>query len=192
MDERNAIARMKRGDIAGLSALVETYQTQAVRTAMLITRNRAMAEDVVQSAFITAYEKIHQFDASRPFAPWFLRSVANTAVKAAKKQQRSLSLDNETDGEVRFVDLLTANGADPHTALEQSEQREQVRQALDALTPDQRAAVVMRYYLDMSEREMSEEMDAPQGTIKWRLHQARKRLKGLLQRDTPIQVEEAK
>lgn len=181
MKEVDAIIKMKHGDIRGLAALVEAYQVRAVRTAMLITRDQAMAEDVVQAAFLRAFEKIHQFDASRPFAPWFMRSVVNAAVQASKRQQRNVSLDNETSEGTSFEDLLGDTGNDPHELLEVQENQQMLRYALDKLSPDQRAAVVMRYYLDMSENEMSEALQTPAGTIKWRLHHARKRLKGLLE-----------
>lgn len=182
MKEVDAIARMQRGDIRGLAALVEAHQLRAVRTAMLITRDPALAEDVVQAAFLRAFEKIHQFDTSRPFAPWFMRSVVNAAVQAAKKQQRSVSLDNEISEDSNFEDLLPGDSSsEPHHALEAQEDKMIIRNALDKLSPEQRAAVVLRYYLDMSESEMSELLQTPAGTIKWRLHHARKRLKGLLE-----------
>ncbi len=74
MDESRAIARLKRSDIAGLETLVRAYQLRAARTAYLIVRDRALAEDIVQSAFVRVFEHIDQFDARRPFGPWFLRT----------------------------------------------------------------------------------------------------------------------
>ena len=59
---------------------------RAIRAAYLIVRDRALAEDLVQTAFLRAYDRIGQFDPSRPFAPWFLRSVVNDAVKAAMRR----------------------------------------------------------------------------------------------------------
>lgn len=185
MTERDAIARMQRGDISGLEALVQQHQLQAVRTAMLITRDAALAEDVVQAAFIRAYEKIHQFDPERAFAPWFMRSVVNAAVQAARKGQRLLSLDDQAGEDVTFAELLEDHSAGPLEQLQDAEQKAVIRAALDQLSPEQRAAVVMRYYLDMSEQEMANALEAPAGTVKWRLHAARKRLKGLLQRTRP-------
>jgi RNA polymerase sigma-70 factor (ECF subfamily) len=181
VNEVDAIAKMRHGDIRGLAALVEVYQVRAVRTAMLITRDQALAEDVVQAAFLRCFEKIHQFDSSRPFAPWFMRSVVNAAVQAARKQQRNVSLDNELNDETSFESLLSDSSSEPHHMLEIEENKRMIRNALDKLSPEQRAAVVMRYYLDMSESEMSEILETPAGTIKWRLHHARKRLKGLLE-----------
>lgn len=192
MKEVDAIVRMKHGDIRGLAALVDTYQVRAVRTAMLITRDQALAEDVVQAAFLRAFEKIHQFDASRPFAPWFMRSVVNAAVQAARKQQRHVSLDNEVSEDTSFEELLGDSSSEPHHLLEAQEDQRLIRDALDQLSPEQRAAVVLRYYLDMSESEMSEVLQTPAGTIKWRLHHARKRLKGLLEGlFNPSQLREA-
>lgn len=182
MQEHEAIARLKRGDISGLEYLVREHQVQALRTAMLITRDKALAEDVVQNTFIRVYQKIEQFDESRPFAPWFMRSVANAAVQARKKNQRTLSLSDEITDGVTFEDLLTDSTDNPDQQLEAKERQEFIKSALDKLTPEQRATVVMRYFLDMSEQDMSTALDTPKGTIKWRLHESRKRLRGLLGR----------
>ncbi len=182
MQEHEAIIRMKRGDISGLDSIVRQYQIQALRTAMLITRDKALAEDVVQSAFIRAYQKIEQFDESRPFAPWFMQSVANASVQASKKNQRTLSLSEEIDEGLTFEDLLESTDGTPAEQLEQKERQELIKSALDKLTPEQRATIVMRYFLDMSEQDMSTALNTPKGTIKWRLHESRKRLRGFLHR----------
>jgi len=182
VQEREAIVRLKRGDISGLDHLVREHQVQALRTAMLITRDKALAEDVVQNTFIRVYQKIEQFDESRPFAPWFMRSIANASVQASKKTQRNLSLSEEISDGITFEDLLTDNDNKPDEQLEEKERQELIKSALDKLTPEQRATVVMRYFLDMSEQDMSIALDTPKGTIKWRLHESRKRLRGILQR----------
>lgn len=183
MHESEAIQRLKRGDITGLAPLVEAHQVKAVRTAILITRDRALAEDVVQTVFIRAYEKIHQFDGSRPFGPWFLKSVVNEAVRAAKKEQRTIHFNghhDEPDQTGVILEALPAETPGPSAVMEENELKETVQTALEQLSPDQRAAIVMRYYLDMTEEDMASVAEVPSGTIKWRLHAARKRLKGLL------------
>lgn len=174
-----AIQRLKRGDIEGLAALVERYQVRAVRAAYLITYDRALAEDVVQTAFVRIYERIAQFDDNRPFEPWFMRVVMNAALQAIKQRQRVLSLDGN-DYDTSFTDLIADDMPNPENAAEASEMREAVRDALAALSPDQRAVIVLRYYLEYSEQELAEEFNTPPGTIKWRLHTARKQLSVLL------------
>lgn len=181
MNEHQAITRLKRGDIDGLEALVRLHQLRAIRTAYLITRDRALAEDVVQAAFMRVYERIHQFDNSRPFAPWFLRIVTNDAVKAAQRHERFVPLDTPSDAEHTLADLLSSNAAGPADAVEAAELHQAVWTALGELSVDQRAVVVRRYYLDMSETEMVDDLDVPHGTIKSRLRAARQRLRTMLQ-----------
>jgi RNA polymerase sigma-70 factor (ECF subfamily) len=181
MEEQEAIARLKRGDIGGLEALVRKYQVQAVRTAYLIIRDRALAEDIVQTAFLRAYERIGQFDIGRPFGPWFLRSVVNDAVKAAARRKRQVSLKASPEGEeTSLADLLADPAPGPDDLVEAAEIRRIVWNALGKLPPAQRAAIVLRYYLDLSGAEMADELACPPGTVKWRLHAARKRLRTLL------------
>lgn len=93
VDERNAIAQLKRGDIHGLDMLMRIYQVRALRAAFVITRDLPLAEDLVQSAFVRAYERIEQFDETRPFGPWFLRSAVNSAATAADRRRRFVPLD---------------------------------------------------------------------------------------------------
>lgn len=176
MEERRAIERLKRGDIGGLEALVRAHQIRALRAAYLVTRDRASAEDVVQHSFLRAYERIGGFDAERPFGPWFLRSVVNEAIKAASGRERLVRLEEAAQDEL----ILADPGHGPDDLAERAEIRRKVWESLGKLPPAQRAVVVQRYYLGMSEAEMAEGGDAPPGTIKWRLHAARERLSRML------------
>ena len=181
MEEQEAIARLKRGDVGGLEALVRQYQVRAVRTAYLITRDRALAEDIVQAAFLRAYERIGQFDAGRPFGPWFLRSVVNDAIKVTARRERQVPLEAGVEGEkASLTDFLADPGPGPADLVEAAETRQAVWATLGKLPPAQRAAIVQRYYLGLSEAEMANELACPPGTVKWRLHAARKRLRTLL------------
>lgn len=181
MEEQEAIARLKRGDIGGLEVLVHKYQVQAMRTTYLIIRDHALAEDIVQAAFLRAYERSDQFDAGRSFGPWFLRSVVNDAVKAAARRERQVSLEAGSEGEeTSLADLLADSGPGPDDLVEAAEIRQVIWAALGKLPPAQRAAIVLRYYLGLSEAEMANELACPPGTVKWRLHAARERLRTLL------------
>lgn len=176
MTDQKAIAKLQLRDISGLEALVRRYHTQAIQTAYLIVGDWALAEDVAQSAFVNAYERIDGFDASRPFGPWFLRSVANIALKVAAGR-RDLSLD--AHGEATGLEIPSPEPGVVEM-LEAAETREEVLIALRKLSPGQRAAIVMKYYLDLSDVEVSMKLDVPAGTVRRRLHDARKRLQKLL------------
>lgn len=180
MDDRIAISRIKQGDLNGLESLVKRYQVQAVQAAYLIVYDRALAEDLAQEAFVKAVERVHQFDEERPFAPWFFRILVNDALKAAKKQKRHVALDEFDQSTLRLAEWLTHPDLQPERLLEQKETREDILNAIQSLPPDQRAVIVMHYFLDMSEAEMVERMDRPLSTIKWWLRDARKRLYDLM------------
>ena len=181
-DELQAIVRLQQGDIGGLEVLVRQYQVAALRTAYLICRNRALAEDIAQATFLQVYERIDQFDSSRPFGPWFLRSVVNSTLQAMRQQARTQSLDAaefapaDSSSRDRLADCL----ASLDTKLDQLATNEALAVALAQLPPEQRAAVVMRYYLGFSTAEISKQLDCTVGTVRWRLYRGRARLRHLL------------
>ena len=177
----DAISRLKRGDISGLESLVLKHQAKALKTAYLITADRAIAEDLVQSAFIRVYERARQFDAKRNFEPWFLRIIVNDAVKAVTRNKRHISIDGGwNDAEANLLKLLPDKGLDPSELLEVAEQREVVWEALQCLSPGQRAVVVQRFYLGLTEAESAEQYGKSIGTVKQLMHRAKKRLHMLL------------
>jgi len=177
--EQQAIAQLKQGNLDGLAVLVQTYQVQAVHAALLIVGDPGTAEEVVQEAFLRAYRKIAQFDERRPFGPWFLRSVIHAALKAAARQDRFEPLEEPQEGS-RSAEWLIDPHLGPPEIAEAGEVREAIWRALGQLTPDQRAAVVLRYFLDESEAEMIQALNRPGTTVKWWLHAARQRLRDLL------------
>jgi len=181
MKDQNAISRLKQGDLNGLETLVRSYQARAVQAAYMIVYDLALAEDVVQTAFVKVAERIQQFDDERPFAPWFFRIVVNDALKLAKKQKLNLSLEEQLDQPTaRLAKWLADPGLQPDQVIEQKETRQIILKAIRSLPPGQRAAIVMRYYLDMSMSDMSEKTGRPLSTIKWWLRDGRKRLRGLM------------
>ena len=180
MEDPIAITLLKQGNLNGLKSLVSRYQAKAVHAAYLITNDRALAEDVAQSAFVKVVERIHQFDEERAFHPWFFRIVVNDALKAVNKRKRSVSFDNVDETAEKVAKWLIDPSPQPDQLLEQKELRENILNAIRSLPSEQRAVVVMRYFLDMSEADMSAKMERPLSAIKWWLRDARKRLKGLI------------
>lgn len=181
MEDRNAISRLKRGDLDALEGLVRRYQARAVHAAYLILHDRASAEDVVQSAFVKVAQRIDQFDEARDFAPWFYRIVVNDALKLAGKRKRLVSLDEQTDESVsRLAAWLTDPTPHLEQVIEQDETRALILKAIRSLPPEQRAVIVMRYYLDMRMADMSAQMHRPLSTIKWWLRDAHARLRNIV------------
>ena len=179
MTEQASVARLRSGDIGGLAALVETHQLQAVRAAYLIVRDRPLAEDIVQAAFIRAYERIGQFKVEAPFGPWFLRSVVNDAIKAAERARRTVSVDDAegADGDGHSGHDLVDESSGPAALLEQAEDAAALWELLGRLPASQRAVIVLRYYVGLTDAEIADRLDTPRATVRWRLFAARGRLR---------------
>ena len=180
MNEQQAIQLLKKGDIGGLDFLVCAHQVKAVRVAYLITRDSGLAEDIVQDAFVHAFVAIRGFDETRSFEPWFLRSVVNASVKLMQKSARQVQVGGDADESV--LAELVARVESVESQVESIQIQHQIWDAMQKLSPRQRAVIVQRYFLEMSETEMAEKSDTAAGTIKWLLNAARERLRRLLER----------
>jgi RNA polymerase sigma-70 factor (ECF subfamily) len=175
LDDKQAIAQIKKKNMQGLAHLVTTYQHQALRAADVITRDVGLAEDIVQGAFIKVFQRIHQYDTSRPFRAWFMKMVVNDALKVVTRRQ-TMSLDDDQD-KIPLGELLPDDDADPFFIISQAEDRMVIEMALDNLPPQLRAVVMLKYFLEYSEEEISATLDEPRSTIKWRLYTARNQLR---------------
>ena len=181
MDEQQAIQRLKNNDIGGLEILVAQYQVRAVRTTYLITGDPDLAEDIVQDVFVKVFRSIRGFDATRPFEPWFLRSVVNASLKMMQRSARHVQVSEESDETV--LTKLVAQIESIEAQVESREVQNQLWDAMQKLSPRQRTVIVQRYFLGMSEDEMAQDSGSAAGTIKWLLNAARERLRNLLLRD---------
>lgn len=177
MEDLSAIRRLKRGEIGGLECLIARYQRKALRTAFLITHDEPMAEDVVQEVFLRFYQRAKYFDETRCFEPYFMRSVVNAALNCLEREKKTCSFEERDTSE---LETLLEEAASLEEQVEFNTLKWQIKEVLAELPPRQRAVIVQRYYLEMSEKEMSEALDAPPGTIKWLLNTARARLRSLL------------
>ena len=179
MDEITAIRRIKAGDFGGLEYLMERYQVKATRAAFLITRDTARAEDTVQDVFLRIFQHPNRFDESRPFEPYLMRSVINSALNVCRDEKHFVSLE----ANVESVERLISHVASVESQMEYSQIKSEIMNALGQLPPRQRAAIVQRYYLDMSEKEMALALDAAPGTVKWLLNSARANLRDMLKKE---------
>ena len=175
MTEAQAIRRLKKGDIGGMEELVELHQQKALRAACLITRDEEMAKDAVQETFLRIYQRIRYFDESKPFEPYLLRSVVNTAINLAEKRSKEVRL--EEDLPPVDLKLLFSRAVSTEDQVEYRQLKQEILDGISRLSPRERAVIIERYYLELSEKEMAEMHDVAPGTVKWVLNVARKKLR---------------
>ncbi len=175
MTEAQAIRRLKKGDIGGMEELVELHQQKALRAACLITRDEETAKDAVQETFLRIYQRIRYFDESKPFEPYLLRSVVNTAINLAEKRSKEIRL--EEDLPPVDLQLLFSRAVSTEDQVEYRQLKQEILDGISRLSPRERAVIIERYYLELSEKEMAEMHDVAPGTVKWVLNVARKKLR---------------
>lgn len=176
MTDGEAVEALLKGDRSALAALVERHELRALRLAYHITRDREMAKDVVADAFLAVLQHIHRSDPARPFEPWFVRIVTNRAISLARRASRY-----ET---VRALIARRIEPLDPEAEVLRNEAQQALAAAMKRLHPNERAALALRYYLDLDEQTMAETLGWPLGTVKTRLHRGRAHLRRQLENDT--------
>lgn len=189
-DDTDAIRRCQQGDIAALGALVTRYQTPSVRLAYLLTADHDLANDITQDSFLLAWRGIRRFRLGEPFAPWFYRIVTNTARQHMRsaRYRREVSLDALADDhpDTRLAsDFAQVNRADPVERAERGETWAALLDALATLPQKQREAVVLRYYIGYSDRQIATILGCRVGAVQQRLHDGRVSLQRAIRRRYP-------
>jgi len=158
------------GDHTAFGVLVDTYEDKLYNVALRITGSRDDAMDVTQSAFVKAYEKLNTFDPSYRFFSWIYRITINEALNLIKRRGRNTPLHTDT----------AASAANPERATSDAETAHTIYRALDELSPEHRAVVVLKHLEGMSYREISMLLEIPEKRVKSRLFEARRSLRALL------------
>jgi RNA polymerase sigma-70 factor (ECF subfamily) len=160
------IARWREGDRDAFEEVVDRYGLQLLRTARLILRDEALAEDAVQDTFVKAWQRIGSLRDEDP-GPWLTRIAMNESISTYRRRHRFQALTE------RFGRL---GGG---TREVSSEARLDLARALDQLNVELRAAVALHYYQDLSVEETARVLKLPVDTVKSRLKAALRRLREL-------------
>ncbi|QDT02821.1 ECF RNA polymerase sigma factor SigW [Rubripirellula lacrimiformis] len=158
------------GDRDAFGVLFERYRPTIVALAMRRVRNADEAEELAQDVFIQAMQKIDQLRVPEAFGGWLRQIVHRMAINRVTRSRNALACDPET-----LESTCVAEGA-PDELAEQREEAKAIRDSIDRLGNLDQQTLKAFYLKSMSLIEMSDQFDAPVGTIKRRLHVARKRL----------------
>lgn len=182
--EAELIRRCQAGHTASFDRLVRQHYQLAYNIAYRMLADADRAADATQAAFIRAFRALDDFRAEASFSTWLYRIVTNVCldqIRQAQKQPASLTLlaDDQTTLEQRTI---PDEQADPAAHAEQHQRQQLVHGALQRLTSEHRAVVVLYDLNGFSYQEIAEMLDIPPGTVKSRLNRARLVLKELLQK----------
>lgn len=179
------IGDLREGDMAALAILVEKYKRLVYRVAIQITKNHEDANDVMQDTFLKVHESIHGFRNESAFETWLYRIVVNHATNVVKRRERRrespLSVASETDIRQEFkrkVDLAN----NPHLNAEKKELQKWVTEAVNSLPLKHRTVVLLHEFEGLTHAEIASVLNCSEGTVRSRLHYARKKLRAFLRR----------
>jgi RNA polymerase sigma factor (sigma-70 family) len=185
IEEQGLIADAQHGDVSAYEQLVQRYEQIAFRVAYLITHEEHDAADAAQDAFLRAYRSLSSFQQGRPFRPWLLRIVTNTALNRIQASQRRDRMNERYTRQVVVEnDNLTIEGL-----AVKREQQQRLMAAVGQLKSDQQALIALRYFLELPEAEVAAALNIPRGTVKSRLHRALAKLREIIRRDYPDLIE---
>jgi RNA polymerase sigma-70 factor (ECF subfamily) len=184
-DETTLVAQARQSDAMAFSELVRRYENKIFRLALHITQNREDAEDVLQEAFLKAYEHLDQFQGNSKFYTWIVRIAVNQALMKLRRRKtdKSVSMDEQFDtGEDTLVREIAAWDEDPEQQFSREELGRILESAVQSLEPPYRSVFVLRDIDDLSTEETAQALDLSIPAVKSRLLRARLQLREKLTR----------
>jgi RNA polymerase sigma-70 factor (ECF subfamily) len=180
-DDPQLIHECLQGETAAFGELIARYQDRLYNTVYRLLDNAEDAQDVVQDAFLHAYQSLDSFKGDAQFFTWLYRIAVNTAISLKRKQKSAVRLQGGADAATNVEPLDLSPDSDPGRVLERTEQAARIQQALRRLSPEHRAVLIMKDVDDKKYEDMADFLDVPIGTIRSRLHRARLELRAILE-----------
>jgi len=177
-DETELIAKAREGDRESFTVLVQRYERRVVGVALAVVHNQDDALELAQETFVRAFENLKNFESRSSFSTWLYRIAANLSIDFWRREGRYNVLRGE-DAENELRRLPSSQG-DSYKAASRTELGERLKEALEQLTPEHRAVVLLREVEGLSYDEISDVLQCPRGTVMSRLHYARNKLRSIL------------
>lgn len=173
------VARAKSGDTTAFDELVRKYRDRVYSLALTLTGQASDADDITQDAFLKAYRKLPEFEGRSEFFTWIYRITLHRALNAKRdrKRRRIVPLDDP-----RLVAAVAVDShGDPERAVQLREQYRDLLEAFDQLTPLLQTTVVLTTLQGLSYKEAAVVLETTEGTIAWRIHEARRKMQNYLE-----------
>jgi RNA polymerase sigma-70 factor (ECF subfamily) len=171
--DRLLVQEALSGDQAAFGELVQLHQHAVYNLAYRMLGERGEAEDAAQETFVRAYSHLDRYDAERPFRTWLLSIASNHCIDRLRKRRLVwLSIDEPLPPHPS----LSSDEIEPEDAVIAGERDATIQRMLADLSPEYRAAVVLRYWYDLSYTEIAQMLDTTESAVKSRLFRARQAL----------------
>ena len=168
------VQKCQAGEMDAFQELVSRYHQKIYVVLVGLLRNREDALEVAQEAFFRAYRKIKSFQGGSSFYTWLYRIAVNMAIDSQRRQRRNpLDFRDTMDGVFEEQDEVAR---DPFSDVHDRELREKLVSAINDLTPEHRAVIILRTVEGLSYKDIGEILGCSEGTVMSRLHYARKKL----------------
>jgi RNA polymerase sigma-70 factor (ECF subfamily) len=184
-DEGALVAKAQAGDAQAFTELVNRYERKIYRLAKHITQNDEDAEDVLQEAFLKAFEHLSTFQGNSKFYTWIVRIAVNESLMKLRKRKgdRTVPLDEPVDtGEEMVTREIAVWEDNPEQRYSREEMQEILDRAIDGLKPDFRTVFILRDIEELSTEETAESLGISVPAVKSRLLRARLALREKLTR----------
>lgn len=183
-EDADVLTRAKSGDRSAFGTLVRKYQKRVYATAMHIMGNHHDADDVAQDAFVRAYRFLPKFDERSDFFTWLYRITVNTALNHIRSKKRVQNIANagakKVEAEGGRPEALGTRERTPREWTELGERYRTVIERISDLSPTLRTTLVLATVEGKSYKKIAQLLDIPEGTVAWRVNEARKKLKAAL------------
>ena len=182
-DDQRLIADCLKGRTAAFGELVRRYQDRLYNTVYRLVGSAEDAQDVVQEAFLHAYQSLDRFKGDSRFFTWLYRIAVNSAISLKRKQRVVVSIRLGREGQGGPAEPLdNSEFSQPGRPLERAEEERRIQLALSRMSPEHRAVLILKDMEEQKYEDMAEILQVPIGTIRSRLHRARLELRTLLER----------
>ena len=181
--DADLVDRGKAGDRDALHALAERYQRRVLGVVVGMVRNPEDAREVVQETFVRAFRNLDAFKGDSSFYTWLYRIAVNLAIDLQRKEAKRTTVEyDETQptGQATLAFGGKTRGEDPFETVRSRELGDKIFEAIEDLTPDHRAVILLREIDGLSYEEISQVLGCSLGTVMSRLHYARKKLQAKL------------
>jgi RNA polymerase sigma-70 factor (ECF subfamily) len=182
-DDRRSIDACRAGRPGEFNELVRRYQDRLYHSVLRVVVNPEDAADVVQDAFVNAFQSLASFKGDSEFFTWLFRIAFNAAINQKRRTRSTVSLDSGRDGDAIPHPADDAEGARPHERIERTEDEARLHAALNRLSPDHRTAIILKDLDGMKYEDMAEVLGVAIGTVRSRLSRARLELREILETD---------